>query len=162
MVYEGDYLVHENIGVCRFKRVLSSVVNGQKRDIIELEFADGTTDVSRRESVLLTRFRSADTRGIRLAKTIEQRKWLRSKEKVVAKVRQQAVDVIALYAKRAETERAPCAPDGPDYDQFCAAFVHSPTADQARSMEEIAQDMVWKRQPMDRLLCGDVGFGELY
>jgi transcription-repair coupling factor (superfamily II helicase) len=160
MVYEGDFLVHENIGVCRFKRLLSSTVNGMKREIIELEFADGSTDISRRESVLLTRYRSADTRGVRLAKTADQRKWLRSKDKVVAKVRQQAVDVITLYAKRAETERTPCAPDGADYEEFCAAFAHSPTADQARSMEEIAQDMIWKRQPMDRLLCGDVGFGE--
>ncbi|KAG5177661.1 P-loop containing nucleoside triphosphate hydrolase protein [Tribonema minus] len=160
VAYEGDYLVHENIGVCRYKRAVTSVANGSEWEAIELEFADGVVEVARIDSRLLTRFRAGDSRGVKLSRYADASRWLRAKEKVATKVRAQAVDVMALYARRAGTARAPCAPDGPDYAAFCARFPHAPTPDQARCMEEIEQDMVWRQRPMDRLLCGDVGFGK--
>ena len=59
-----------------------------------------------------------------------------------------------------EARRPPCAEDGPDYAEFCAGFGYEPTPDQAKCMEDVTDDMVNKQQPMDRLLCGDVGFGK--
>ena len=65
-----------------------------------------------------------------------------------------------MYAERQSLTRPPCAPDGPLIADFEAGFPFSPTADQLSCFADVQRDMVSSERPMDRLVCGDVGFGK--
>jgi transcription-repair coupling factor (superfamily II helicase) len=71
-----------------------------------------------------------------------------------------AQDILRLYAARNEVKREPCPPDGDLFRAFEAAFEFAPTPDQEQCFQEIASDMIGRVTPMDRLVCGDVGFGK--
>ncbi len=72
----------------------------------------------------------------------------------------QAKDLINHYSKRSRTSRRPCEPDNSSQLAFYKVFPFTPTPDQIQCFEDVMQDMVWYKQPMDRLVCGDVGFGK--
>ena len=75
-------------------------------------------------------------------------------------VRAIAADLVAVYAERQALSRDPCTADDDRMSTFEAAFSHRPTEDQQRAFDDVASDMIASRQPMDRLVCGDVGFGK--
>ncbi|CAM9410087.1 unnamed protein product, partial [Hapterophycus canaliculatus] len=151
-------MVHEDLGFCRF--LAPEFTPEAKPDEILLEFSDMNLPIPKDQSYQLTRYRAADAARVPLSVVADQNNWLRHKTKVQERVTKQAVNVMDLYAKRARVEREPCKPDGPEMIEFCKGFEHQPTVDQARCLEEIESDMIWRKIPMDRLLCGDVGFGK--
>ncbi|CAM9517224.1 unnamed protein product, partial [Discosporangium mesarthrocarpum] len=173
-VYDKDYLVHEDLGFCRYlangihpnaTAAAAAANEREKKGLqpdtgITLQFQDAVLKMPRSAVAKLTRFRGADMNTVKLSSVQDRSAWTRRKNKVKDRVKKQAMGVIELYAKRARMVREPCLPDGPDMEEFCSAFKYTPTADQLRCLEEIEQDMVWRKSPMDRLLCGDVGFGK--
>ena len=71
-----------------------------------------------------------------------------------------ASDLVKMYAERQQLSRPPCPADDERMTKFADAFEYEPTEDQKRTFDEIAHDMIESDQPMDRLVCGDVGFGK--
>ena len=71
-----------------------------------------------------------------------------------------ASELLTLYAERQELKREPCPPDGAQMADFARQFQYEPTVDQLRCFAEIEDDMCKSERPMDRLVCGDVGFGK--
>ena len=71
-----------------------------------------------------------------------------------------AQDILALYAARDAIKRAPCGPDSAAFKAFEAAWAFTPTVDQITCFDDVARDMLYRDTPMDRLVCGDVGFGK--
>ncbi|CBN78452.1 conserved unknown protein [Ectocarpus siliculosus] len=151
-------MVHEDLGFCRY--LAPEFTPDANPEEILLEFSDMNLPIAKDQSYLLTRYRAADAARVPLSVVSDQNSWLRHKLKVQERVTKQAVNVMDLYAKRARVERDPCKPDGPEMDEFCKGFDHQPTKDQLRCLTEIENDMIWRKIPMDRLLCGDVGFGK--
>ena len=101
---------------------------------------------------------SLDT--VRLDSMRSSRTWERRKERAAKKVLTVAADLLNIYAQRQHLRRPPCAPDSDRFAKFADAFEFSPTADQLRCFDEVRDDMVASDRPMDRLVCGDVGFGK--
>jgi transcription-repair coupling factor (superfamily II helicase) len=71
-----------------------------------------------------------------------------------------AQDILRLYAARNEVIREPCKPDGPEFKEFEKGFMFEATADQQTCFDDVERDMISRCVPMDRLVCGDVGFGK--
>jgi len=155
MVYPGDLCVHKKYGLCKFLRSGETSIDVRFADRDEHTFGIGHAE-------LLTRFKSREQAGRRprLAKYENSDMWAAKMEKVKLKTDALARDIMLLYAERDSMYRDPCEPDGKDMWEFEDAFPFTPTADQSKAMEEIMKDMVWRKRPMDRLVCGDVGFGK--
>jgi transcription-repair coupling factor (superfamily II helicase) len=87
--------------------------------------------------------------------------WAKAKQKVEANTVELAQDVLALYATRETLTRTPFDPAKEQMVQeFSKSFPYTPTPDQVQCFEDVETDMVWRSRPMDRLVCGDVGFGK--
>ena len=170
-IRRGDYVVHQSYGVGRFEGVHQMLQKVQAADgswvpekALKVRFKDGVLDVPldcRGEIKLFKRqeevgeFDTVKLDGMRSRKTWENRKARAAKN--VIKV---AGDLLRMYAERQELSRAPCPPDGKEMEEFAAQFQWEPTPDQLRCFDEIKQDMCCRETPMDRLICGDVGFGK--
>ena len=171
----GEYVVHAEHGIGRFiaLRNLSSgdagatplpsslaemeVTRDTSAEVMEIEYADQRRlllPMSRLD--LIERYSGIEGVGPRLDR-LGGSSWTRTKAKVRAGMRELAIDLRRLYAER-QLQRAPPMPDDTDLQrQFEAAFEHEETRDQLEATAAIKRDMQLER-PMDRLLCGDVGF----
>lgn len=154
----GDLVVHVDHGVGRYQGLERMDVGGYENDFLTLEYADGDRlflPVHRLDRVQRYVGSQTFTRLDRLGGT----GWERTREKVRRQLADVAGELIRIQAERAaRVGRAFSAPDDV-YRQFEAAFPHAETPHQAQAIEEVLADMQGER-PMDRLLCGDVGFGK--
>eukprot|EP01036_Dinobryon_divergens_P029109 gene29108-38171_t len=107
-------------------------------------------------------YRSKDTGVQPLSSLMEKQRWVRRRNAAVEKSESLAMDLLNLMAVRNSIYRTPCKPDASDprYKQFEDRFAYSPTSDQLDCFKAIENDMVNSTRPMDRLICGDVGFGK--
>ena len=155
----GDYVVHEDHGVGRYRGLVREKINGGMVDCILLEYAGNDR----------LKFPVSDLRKIEKMPNTEEgspelaqlgtKTWERLKERVKKKVVKIAKELVQLYAKRELVEGFAFPPDSRMQQEFEAAFEFTPTPDQTRATAEIKADMENSR-PMDRLVCGDVGFGK--
>ncbi len=157
----GDIVVHEHHGIGRFVGIETIAVDGAKRDFIKIAFAG--TDclyVPATGLDLISKYIGAggEDRPVRLNK-LGGTEWQKSKAKAKAATKELASKLIALYAQRQKTIGYAFPEDDVWQQEFEAAFPYEETEDQIRCTEEIKSDMMSPR-PMDRLLCGDVGFGK--
>lgn len=156
---EGDYLVHVLHGVCLFRGIGKIESRGQVREMISIEFADGVIlHVPLHESHLLSRYVGLTKMRPALGK-IGSKQWEKTRRAAERGVLDMAAELLALQAKREAREGFAFPPDGRWQKEFENAFLFEPTVDQARVIDETKEDMELSR-PMDRLLCGDVGFGK--
>lgn len=156
---EGDFLVHLQHGVCIFRGIGKIESRGQIREMISIEFADTVLlHVPLHESHLLSRYvgltKSRPTLG-----RIGSKNWEKTRRAAERGILDMAAELLALQAKREAREGFAFAPDNSWQREFENAFLFDETADQLQVIEETKQDME-KPEPMDRLLCGDVGFGK--
>jgi transcription-repair coupling factor (superfamily II helicase) len=153
----GDYVVHHHHGIARYAGMVRRAIGGSQRDYLLLEYRggdrlyvpsdqiDAITPYSGGETPTLSRMGGSD--------------FQRTKTRVRAAVRDVAEELIALYRRRVTTPGHPFSPDTPWQAELEASFPYTETPDQAKAIEVVKSDME-EPVPMDRLVCGDVGFGK--
>ncbi len=157
----GDYVVHEAHGVGRFVGVEQLTVENSTRDYLLLLYKGGdklyipTDQLDRIQKYMGS---SGEDVAPALSK-LGGGEWQQKVQKARAAAKKLAVDLAALYAKRASIQGFAYAPDTPWQRKLEAAFPYEETPDQLRCIREVKADME-SRRPMDRLLCGDVGYGK--
>lgn len=155
----GDYVVHVNYGIGRFKGIERVKALGNERDYIKLEYAEEETVFIPIEQVnLVQRYIGNEGNAPRLDR-IGSKSWENRKNKVKQSVEDLAEKLIALYSKRKASRGFAFPKDGEWQVSFEAAFPYTETDDQITVSKEIKEDME-KPVPMDRLICGDVGYGK--
>ena len=155
----GDYVVHVNYGIGLFKGIDRVKALGNERDYIKLEYADEEIVFIPIEQVnLVQRYIGNEGDAPRLDR-IGSKNWENRKNRVKKAVEELAERLISLYSKRKAARGFPFPKDGEWQTAFEAAFPYTETDDQINVSQEIKQDME-KPVPMDRLVCGDVGYGK--
>ena len=157
---EGDYVVHINHGIGRYAGIHKlKAPDGSQRDYLLLQYAEGdkvyvpTDQVDRVQKYIgsqdspptVTRLHSGD--------------WARATKKAKKQVQEMAADLIKLYAARKAAGRPALPPDTPWQQEMEDAFPYDETPDQMAAIEDIKKDLE-DDKPMDRLICGDVGYGK--
>ncbi len=155
----GDYVVHVNYGIGRFKGIERITAAGNERDYIHLEYAGEEFIYIPLEQVnLIQRYIGSENDNLRLDK-IGGKSWETRKGRVRRSVEDLAERLIKLYAKRKEAKGYAFSKDTEWQMEFEAAFPYEETTDQIRCIEDVKADME-RPYPMDRLICGDVGYGK--
>ncbi len=155
----GDYVVHAEHGVGHFVGFDTKTVAGVTRDYLCLDFkGDDKLFVPHGDIAKVSRYIGADGRPPALSK-LGGRAWHALKARARHAVHELAGELLALYALRQAAHKEPVAGDGALLEQVEAAFPYAETDDQARAIEAVKADLEEAR-PMDRLICGDVGFGK--
>lgn len=155
----GDYVVHVNHGIGLFKGIKRMTVGGNERDYITLLYAEEETVFIPIEQVnLVQKYIGQEGKKPKLDQ-IGGKSWAKKKNKVRKSVEDLADMLIQLYAKREKAVGFAFPTDDDFQVAFEASFPYQETADQLNAISEIKADME-RPKPMDRLLCGDVGFGK--
>ncbi|HZU71442.1 MAG TPA: transcription-repair coupling factor [Acidimicrobiales bacterium] len=153
----GDYVVHHHHGVARYGGMVTRAIGGAERDYLLLEYRggdklyvpsdqiDAITPYTGGDSPSLSRLGGAD--------------WQRTRARVRAAVREVAQELVVLYRRRVTSTGHAFPADTPWQTELEEAFPYSETPDQVKAIREVKEDME-RPVPMDRLLCGDVGFGK--
>jgi transcription-repair coupling factor (superfamily II helicase) len=155
----GDYVVHSEHGVAQYLGLREISQGDSQGDYMLLEYAAGAklyVPLTRMD--LVQRFRGAGESKPALDR-MGGATWTRTKTRIKAKMRDMADELLKLYAQRKMTDGFQYSPDSNWQREFEDAFEFTETRDQLNAIQEIKRDMEGP-QPMDRLLCGDVGFGK--
>ncbi len=156
----GDLVVHVSHGIGVYKGIRQVENQGVTKDYIVIGYDKGDTlFVPCPQLDLISKYiGTAEDKTVKLSR-LGGSQWEKTKAKVKNQSREVARELIALYAKRLNAPGAPCDPDTDWQLRFVEQFPYEETPDQVRCVEEIKKDME-QPYPMDRLLCGDVGFGK--
>ncbi|MFO7265526.1 MAG: transcription-repair coupling factor [Bacillota bacterium] len=155
----GDLVVHVNHGIGRYRGVETLVIDGAHRDYLLIEYAgDDKLYVPTDQVHLLQKYIGVEGQTPKLNR-LGGNEWARAKQRVQQSVKELAQKLLKLYAEREALPGYAFSPDTVWQQEFEEAFPYEETPDQKRAIEEIKADMERPR-PMDRLLCGDVGFGK--
>lgn len=155
----GDYVVHIDHGVGRFAGLVRTEVNGKMQEVIKLRYLnDDIIFVSIHSLHKLSKYRGKEGEPPRINK-LGSGAWERMKETTKRKVKDIARELIALYAKRKDEKGFEYSPDTYLQQELEASFIYEDTPDQLKTTVDVKKDME-KDMPMDRLVCGDVGFGK--
>ena len=156
---EGDFVVHENHGIGKFVGIEQLMVQGEKKDYIKIKYAgNDMLYVPVEQMDIVQKYIGSDGGAPRINK-LSGGEWKATKAKAKAAIAVMAKDLIDLYAARSMKPGHSFGKDTVWQKEFEDAFPYEETGDQLRAIEEIKQDME-KPFSMDRLLCGDVGFGK--
>ena len=155
----GDHLVHHQHGICRFVSLGKIENEGSQEEAITLEFADGLTlHVPLQESHLLSRYVGLQKAKPKLAK-LGGKLWAKTKQAAESAAIDLAADLLRLQATRESKLGHAFSPDDKWQKEFEDSFPYTETIDQQKAIDQVKEDME-KDEPMDRLICGDVGFGK--
>jgi transcription-repair coupling factor (superfamily II helicase) len=155
----GDYVTHIDHGIGKFGGLQKIDVNGKKQEAIKLFYGErDILYVSIHSLHKITRYSSKDGSPPKVYK-LGSPAWKKLKAKTKTRVKQIAFDLIELYAKRRAQKGFQYAPDGYLQNELEASFIYEDTPDQSTATDDVKKDMESDR-PMDRLVCGDVGFGK--
>ena len=157
----GDLVVHEHHGVGRFAGMVEMQVDGVRRDYVKLQFAGADVlYVPALQLDLVSKYIGGGENGpARRLSRLGGGEWERSKARARSAAKDLAKGLIQLYAQRQRQPGFAFSPDSPWQQEFESLFPYAETDDQLRCAREIKDDME-KPVPMDRLLCGDVGYGK--
>ncbi len=156
---EGDFVVHTDFGIGVYRGLKKICVGKIENDFLVLEYLDGDKlylPVNTMEKI--QRYLGPDNYVPKIDK-MGGASWDAVKERVKKSVREVAEDLVAIYAAREVMERKSFAPPDRIYEEFCSTFEFEETPDQAKAIEDVHLDMD-DVKPMDRLICGDAGFGK--
>jgi transcription-repair coupling factor (superfamily II helicase) len=154
----GDYVVHKNHGIGRFLKLESLTINRETREYLVLQYADGLLRVAADQVSSLSRYRGGGETAPELNK-MSNKAWEKTKSKVRKAIKKVAVDLLQLYAQRSQQVGYAYPTDQPWQQELEDSFPYQPTPDQLKATQDVKLDMESDR-PMDRLVCGDVGFGK--
>lgn len=155
---EGDYVVHAEHGIGRFEGLVTLEIAGAPHDCLKIVYQGGDRLFVPVENLdLLTRYGGAD--GDVALDRLGGAAWQQRKARVKKRIREMAEELIRLAAVRATRSLPPMLVPHGLYDEFAARFPYEETDDQLAAIEAVIEDLASGR-PMDRLICGDVGFGK--
>ena len=155
----GDYVVHSDHGIAKFGGLVTTPVNGKPQEMIKLNYRDGANVfVSIHNLHRISKYKGREGSEPTIAR-LGSGAWERLKERTKDKVKDIARDLIKLYATRKQQKGYAYTPDGYMQHELEASFLYEDTPDQAKATADVKRDME-SPMPMDRLVCGDVGFGK--
>ncbi|MBD2232592.1 transcription-repair coupling factor [Phormidium tenue] len=154
----GDFVVHRSHGIGKFIKLESLVLNNETRDYLVIQYADGLLRVAADQVGSLSRYRAASGQAPVLNK-MTSTAWEKTKGRAKKAIQKVAVDLLRLYAQRAKMEGFSYPADMPWQQELEDSFPYQATPDQLKAVQDVKRDMESDR-PMDRLVCGDVGFGK--
>lgn len=155
----GDLVVHQDHGIGRFGGLVKMEIEQKVNDFVIIEYTGGDRLYIPAERVsVLQKYIGADETDPKLDQ-LGGRSWDVTKEKAKKSIREIAKHLVELYALRKHRQGFAYSPPDPFYREFEAGFEHEETRDQIKAIEDVLEDMETDR-PMDRLICGDVGFGK--
>ncbi len=155
----GDFVVHRAHGIGKYLGIVRMKVSGVTKDYIKIEYRGEDflyLPVGQLDAV--SKYTGGENKMVRLNR-LGSNEWANAKRKVKESVQEMAKKLVELYAERAQMQGVAFAPDTPWQHDFENAFPYEETEDQLRSTFEMKKDME-STKPMDRLLCGDVGYGK--
>ncbi|HAP35017.1 MAG TPA: transcription-repair coupling factor, partial [Bacteroidetes bacterium] len=156
---KGDYVTHVDHGIGKFLGLEKINVGGSEQEVAKLEYAEkGALFVNLNYITRIQKYSSAEGHEPKLNK-LGSPDWERLKARTKKKIKDIARDLIKLYAKRKMESGFAFQPDAHWQKEMEASFMYDDTPDQARTTNEVKADME-SPHPMDRLVCGDVGFGK--
>jgi transcription-repair coupling factor (superfamily II helicase) len=155
----GDFVTHIDFGVGRFAGLEIKEVDGRKQESVRLIFkGDDILYVGVHALHKIAKYSGKDGTAPQLSK-LGSGEWEKKKSKVKSKVKELAIDLLKLYAKRLQSHGWAFSPDGYLQTELETSFIYEDTPDQAKATADVKKDME-ANNPMDRLVCGDVGFGK--
>ena len=155
----GDFIVHVDHGIARFGGLIKTDVNGRPQEMLKLYFQnDDLVLVSIHALHKLSKYRGKEGVPPKISK-LGSGAWERLKDRTKTKMKDIARDLIKLYAERRQQKGYAYAPDSYLQHELEASFIYEDTPDQIKAMTDVKGDME-SDKPMDRLICGDVGFGK--
>ena len=155
----GDYVVHSDHGIAKFGGLVTTPVNGKPQEMIKLNYRDGANVfVSIHNLHRISKYKGREGSEPTIAR-LGSGQWERLKERTKDKVKDIARDLIRLYATRKQQKGFAYSPDGYMQHELEASFLYEDTPDQAKATADVKRDLE-SPMPMDRLVCGDVGFGK--
>ena len=156
----GDYVVHEQHGIGKFVGMEQIRVDGVVKDFIRIAYqGDDTLFIPATQLDLISKYVGGGEESTVHLSKLGGEQWKKTKSRAKAAAKELAGELIKLYAARSRCQGFPFSADTPWQREFEDAFPYDETDDQLRCVEEIKKDME-SPVPMDRLLCGDVGFGK--
>lgn len=156
---EGAPVVHIDHGVGRYRGLVTLEIEEQATEFLQLEYADNAKlYVPVAHLHLIARYSGSDDEGAPLHR-LGSEQWSKAKRKAAEQVRDVAAELLDIYARRAARKGHAFGDPGADYASFSAAFPYEETPDQQVAIDAVRRDML-AGTPMDRLICGDVGFGK--
>ena len=158
-IKEGEYVVHSVHGVGIYKGLSQQEIDGQLKDYLTIEYAGkDRLHIPAEQINLLVRYRGSGAIKPKLSR-MGGKDWENTKTRVKKEVEQVAYDLLRLYAKRKMQKGIQFLPDTTWQVEMEEAFEYTETPDQMKAINDVKSDME-SEQPMDRLICGDVGFGK--
>ncbi|GAB1415502.1 transcription-repair coupling factor [Paludibacter sp.] len=155
----GDYMVHVDHGIGTFGGLVKTTVNGKMQEMVKLIYQnDDIIFVSIHSLHRISKYKGKEGEAPKINK-LGSGAWERLKERTKAKVKDIARELIKLYAKRKAGEGIQFTPDSYMQQELEASFIYEDTPDQVKATADVKKDME-APLPMDRLICGDVGFGK--
>uniref|UniRef100_A0A803NA62 Helicase ATP-binding domain-containing protein n=1 Tax=Chenopodium quinoa TaxID=63459 RepID=A0A803NA62_CHEQI len=160
----GDYVVHKKVGIGRFVGIKYDMPKDGSEPIeyVFIEFGDGMAKLPvKQASRMLYRYNlpNEPKKPRTLSKLNDTSAWEKRRTKGKVAVQKMVVDLMELYLHRLKQKRPPY-PKCPSMDEFTSQFLHEPTPDQKQAFIDVEKDLTDRETPMDRLICGDVGFGK--
>ncbi|MFH1037111.1 MAG: DEAD/DEAH box helicase [PVC group bacterium] len=157
--HPGDWVVHLDHGIGKFLGIRQLTVEGRSREMLVIRYAEkARLYLDLTQSHLISRYVGAGTARPKPDR-LGGGRWLRARAAAGEAIRDLAAEMLELQAHRAILRGHPFPPDTAWQNEFEAAFIYPETPEQSRAVAEIKRDMESER-PMDRLLCGDVGYGK--
>ncbi len=154
----GDHVVHREYGIGRFVGVTRQASGESEVEMMQIDYDGGRIYIPVQNIQNISKFRAEEGVVPKVDK-LGGKTWQRKKERARRKAHEIAERLVALYAGRQTARKLPFSPDTDLHHEFDSFFAYEETPDQMKAIEEIKRDMECDR-PMDRLLCGDVGYGK--
>ncbi len=156
---EGSPVVHVDYGIGRYQGLVKLTVSEEEAEFVALEYAGNDKLYVPVASLdLISRYSGVDLEHVKLSR-LGTEQWQKVKHKALEQARDTAAELLEIYAKREAKTGLAFAPPDDQYDVFSQTFPFEETPDQQRAIEQVLQDLT-SLKPMDRVVCGDVGFGK--
>ncbi len=155
----GALVVHLNHGIGRYDGLMTMMLDSQQQEFLKLLYADqDTLYVPVSDLELISRYSGANADSVVLHK-LGSRQWSKARQKASDKIKDTAVELLDIYARREAGSGEAMMCSERDYHRFISTFSFETTPDQQQAIDEVLSDLK-RKQPMDRIVCGDVGFGK--